>query len=804
MCQVESTPFNFIESQEIEPESSLPINGSDVAERRSDADVQRSLTPRRLTEAVPKMLSQGTRSTPISAERKTEAKSTPMRRLRHDDSQVQFAAIESSPLGSDALDSQLLTDRQKEVTERQRDEAAAMFPGLGSSAQVKTRDPEGALPKLFLSVERRSYENVDVDETVSPTLTPVDALMNEFIPSSPSSRSSQKRSDAKIKDIELPSSPPTATVEAGALSLDGPASPPPRMHHGREESPAISELASMVAAGPQYHDYEKPAVDQEMQNPTFVPLPRVETDIPSCDLQVAASPQVEQACAAGEHFASDLDIFVDAHSSPVASSPPPSAEFHENSPEFSQMLKLPEKQDEIIKTAPEVEATGKEPDIQTMDDALLEDEDRMASTHQEDVSRIDDSFQAASPRSSPGHEEQTSAQLVDDLERTSSQVEIQAATATEMEVQSPQAKQKRKSAFESPARSPKKTKLRSPRKSVQVVIERRKTASAEEELHDCIVVDTSAVKGRRHPHSQKTKPEQSPSSAFAPDSLTSTARLQAKPARRGRPPTRGSTTSQEDQPRRSRKRKGLQSSSPAAGSVRDMDDRSAQPASGRRRSTRLSQTSTVSQETHTPIASQRPSRHGYASVNRSIKPPTSTDNEVDDDENEDDAMSAEEADSKFLGQTPGSDSELSVPKSESPVEDTSSADGRVTAAADTGADAYSNSPPVVENLGSQQEGEISERRQSLVGDISEVQATPSAATYDMLHKAAVETAVEAAEAKGKAPLTTIHKGQGILMGLKQMLQDIQHVTLGHAEEREIGKALFELGNGVYEAGRRRS
>ena len=798
MCQVESTPFNFIESQENEPEAILSMKDSDGAERRSDTDVQRNVTPRKLTEAVPKILSRGTRSTPMSAERKAEAKSTPTRRLRHDDSQIQFAAIDSSPLGSDALDSQLLTDRQKEVTERQRLEAAAMFPSLGSRPPARGRDSEGALPRLFLSADRRSHENVDADETASPTLPPVDALMNDFIPSSPSSRSSQKRSDAKVNDIEPPSSPLAVRVQADALSLDGPPSSPPRMHQGHDGLTAVDELASRVVAELQYHNRENPAVDLAMQNPTPVLPPKANLDTPSCDLQVAASPQVKHYYAAGEHFASDLDIFVDARSSPVASSPPTSAEFREGSLEYSQMLKLPEEQDETTNTAAHHGAASKEPDTRTMNDALLQDEDPTASAYQEDVSRIDDSFQAPSPRSSPGHEEQTSAQLVDDLERASSQVELQGATATEMEVESPQVKRKRKRASESPASSPKKKKVRSPRKSVQVVIERRKTASAVEELHDCIVVDTSAVKGHRHPLSQEIKPEQSPSSAFATESLTSTPRPQAKPARRGRPPRKGSVTSQEVQPRISRKRKALRSSSPAAEPEGDMDDQPAQPASKRRRSTRLSQTSAASQEGYTPIASQKLGRHGYASVNKSTKPLVLAGNE------EDGNFSAEEADTELLDPTPQAVSERSVSMSESPVEDPSKADGRdETTAADTGADAHSNSSPIVKNSNQHQEDELGEGPHSVAGDESEMQATPSAAAYDMSHKS-VEAAVEAAEAKGKARMPSIHKGQGILMGLKQMLRDIQHVTLGQGEEREIGKALFELGNEVYEAGRRRS
>ena len=787
-AQVESTPFNFIESQENGPEAVLPIKGSDGAERRSDTDVQRDVTPQKFTETVPKILSHGARSTPKATERKTEAKSTPTRRLRHDDSQIQFAAIDSSPLESDALDSQLLTDRQKEVTERQRLEAAAMFPGLGSSHPVRTRDPEDALPKLFLSVDRRSYEKVDVDDTESPTLPPVDALMNGFIPSSPSSRSNQKRSDATVKDNASRSSPPAATVQAGALSVDGPPSSPPRMHQGYDEPPAMDEVASRVIPGSQYHDREMPFVDHEMQNPAPVSPPKAKLDISSCDLQVAVSFQVEPYSPAGDHYASDLDIFVDAHSSPVPSSPPTSAALREDALESTQKLELPNTQDETTNTAAHDAATSEEGNPRTVGDVLLQDEDRTVSTCQEDVIAINDSFQAASLHSSPGYEKQTSAQLVNDLERASSQVELHSAAAIEAEIQSSQTKQKRKRAPESPAHSPKKAKVRAPRKTVQVVIEGRQTAPAVEELHDCIVVDTSAVKACRHPLSQETKPEQSPSSEVATKALTSTKRQQAKPARRGRALMKGFLESQEDQPKTFRKRKALRSSSPAAGSEGNMDDHTAQRGSKRRRSTRLGGASATGQKVYSPIDSQTLVRHAFAPLNRCTDPIVLIGSDVDDDDNGGGFMSAEEADTKSPGQIPKAVSESSAAISESIVKDASKADGGdETTGADRGGDAHSNVRPVDGNTPQDQEGEMGEGSQCLAGEEWEMQA-----------------AGEAAEVKGIAHTTTIHKGQDILTGLKRMLRDIQHITLGQGEQREIVKALFELGKGVSEAGHRRS
>ena len=795
MCQVEPTPFDLIESQEDESEALLPLICNDGADRRPDTDAWKSVTPQKLTEAVAKILSRASSSTPKPAERRKDAKATPTRRLRHDDSQIQFAAIESSPLGSDGLDSQLLTDRQKEVTERQRLEAAAMFPHLGSSPRVKTRDTEGSLPRLFLSSNGRPYENMDVDDTASPTLQPVDALINDFMPSSPSSRSSQKWSDAHAHSEDPPSSPPAGKVQAELRSLDGPPSSPPGRHQRFDEPPVVEELRSIIMPRPQDHSNEKPDVDKGMQNPAPVPPPQHQPEVASSGLHDAASSEVEVNCAVGEHVASDLDIFVDAHSSPVATSPPVSRNFHEDSLESSQqMLKVPEEQDQTTHAAEYDETPTKEPNPRTMGAALLQDEDRMASADQRDASRIEDSFRAASPCSSLVQEEQISAQLVENFERASSQAESSGRTSTEAENQNPKGKEKRKRASESPVGNSKKTKARSPQKNVQVVIERRETTSAEEEVLDCIVVDTSAVKTRRHPLSQEIKPEQSSSPEGAPKFLTPTPRPPNKSARRGRPSMAASGSTQEEQARIPRKRKALQSSSPAAGREDNTHDPTAQTASKKRRSIRLSQASKTSQEDDDSMASQKLD-DGYASTKRSTKPLVLAGGEVDDDENDNGATPAEEVDPKVHGQISEVASERSRSMSESPAEDSNKAHERDETTAE--ADAQANTGPVVEDTDQREEEQIREGQQPLAVDESEAQP---ATAYDLSHKEAAEAETSSShETHG----TTFYNGQGILTGLKQMLRDIQHVTLGQDEEREVTKALFELGNGVYKAGRRR-
>lgn len=130
---------------------------------------------------------------------------TPKARLRYNDSQIQFAAIDSSPLQPELAESQYLTDRQKEVKERQGREAAAMFPEIRSSPRSTSQPTEYNLPKLLLKSTQNPVPTSVIDKDTSPTHLP-DALMNVFLGSSPTPIS--KRSSERCSDDGPPSSPP--------------------------------------------------------------------------------------------------------------------------------------------------------------------------------------------------------------------------------------------------------------------------------------------------------------------------------------------------------------------------------------------------------------------------------------------------------------------------------------------------------------------------------------------------------------------------------------------------------------------
>ncbi|KAJ4311415.1 hypothetical protein N0V84_010468 [Fusarium piperis] len=120
------------------------------------------------------------------------AKRTNTPRLRHDNSQIQFAPIVSSPL---AEESQHLTERQKEVRQRQQ-ENAALYPSIRSSPRTRSR----------AALEEQEKES-DTKKTRNLETTPErPASYEDFITSTPTPRRGQALQMEGFNDP--PSSPP--------------------------------------------------------------------------------------------------------------------------------------------------------------------------------------------------------------------------------------------------------------------------------------------------------------------------------------------------------------------------------------------------------------------------------------------------------------------------------------------------------------------------------------------------------------------------------------------------------------------
>ena len=145
------------------------------------------------------------------------ASSTPKPRLRHDDSQIQFAPIDSSPLPP-ADESQYLTEHQKEVKARQQLDAQ-IFPEISSSPIAhSTALPRGVSKRLdFGSIAGPRKD----DGFGTPAGLPdANGLQSDDMPSSPTPSSNRDASQGAIdvdeheeEEVNVhdpPSSPPRA------------------------------------------------------------------------------------------------------------------------------------------------------------------------------------------------------------------------------------------------------------------------------------------------------------------------------------------------------------------------------------------------------------------------------------------------------------------------------------------------------------------------------------------------------------------------------------------------------------------
>jgi hypothetical protein len=182
--------------------------------------------------------------------------STP--KLRHQDSQIHFAAVDSSPIPGTIQYSQVLTERQKEVKERQQAEAA-MFPDLWSSPKPKEKavvQDETAEPELPLhrsssrSRTRSPLRAKQIERQTTPTPLPPSEDDNFMVSSPTPKRSSQPHVDPSA----VPSSPPEAIIkEQPVIAATEPAIPssPPEM----TEEPEFEQTTSVEYPSAQVDPY---------------------------------------------------------------------------------------------------------------------------------------------------------------------------------------------------------------------------------------------------------------------------------------------------------------------------------------------------------------------------------------------------------------------------------------------------------------------------------------------------------------------------------------------------------------------
>jgi hypothetical protein len=227
-------PLSFVDSQD----DSSNFFGSSSIDSMLRRQPMPRLNPPRSRRSTPQVLIEIGQSFQVAGKRSREATPEPgkvnprkrisIQKLRHDESQVQFEAIESSPIADTIVDSQLLTDRQKEVKERQKAEAA-MFPDLRSTPRTKGGPSSVELAFRRSASKARSVASPDISPDIerqtTPTLLP-QGEEDDYVNSSPTPTRALNQDEVS----ELPSSPPEAIEREQIVKyedeMDFPSSPP--------------------------------------------------------------------------------------------------------------------------------------------------------------------------------------------------------------------------------------------------------------------------------------------------------------------------------------------------------------------------------------------------------------------------------------------------------------------------------------------------------------------------------------------------------------------------------------------------
>lgn len=151
---------------------------------------------------------------------------TPKVRLRHDDSQIQFEAIVSSPSNPFVQDSQILTERQKEMIERQR-LSGGLFANMGAPS------PQRHVP-LSPTEPHSDVPSIDELPTRRTRTTPRKALANMgpmdlFLGSSPTPHA--RRTSLKVASDDTNLATPSAVRTVRLTDAEDLGSSPPRFEN---------------------------------------------------------------------------------------------------------------------------------------------------------------------------------------------------------------------------------------------------------------------------------------------------------------------------------------------------------------------------------------------------------------------------------------------------------------------------------------------------------------------------------------------------------------------------------------------
>jgi hypothetical protein len=463
------------------------------------------------------------------ARRQAALKAAPKSKLRHEDSQVDFTAVESSsPV---AMESQLLTEHQREVKSRQQFETAPLYPEFSSSPGPRRRASKSGLPLLDFS----SQQAVMDTGYATPTLHDDHGPMDEYITSSPTPKAAEKLQPSAVENTDVDAS------AFEAEDTDIPSSPP--------------EIADeTVYDGTTELENLQTTEDQEMSDVRFDTVPEdFSTIVPQEESRVddsRALPEeaatVEQAVSAptGTHLsikrlaqnpesAVSSDVFTDARSEFN-----PETTVKNDAKDGDEVAeKVPEEQDAL-----ESDDSSPIPFTDSLSEQLQQEPKSSAEVPQSkapeavatpgDISRVMDSFVATNTSD-------------DNDESASVQQEIHTSPPTKPNPASSASKRKREEPQETRASAKRRKSSASPFRRIVTRTISYLTGSQvakdddddeDEEIQDCIVVGSQRDDEEEEEGSQSEAAEQTPIPESAPASVAPSTSKRA----RGRP--RKSTT----------------------------------------------------------------------------------------------------------------------------------------------------------------------------------------------------------------------------------------------------------------------
>ncbi|ETS82144.1 hypothetical protein PFICI_07146 [Pestalotiopsis fici W106-1] len=334
----------FIDSQD---ETDAAVSSITPA-HKATPPIDRRLSSRRSKSNTPTPIQlsvanhRSVQSTPTSALTKTRRGAAA--RLRHDDSQIQFAAIESSSPIRINDESQVLTERQKEIKERQRN-TAALFPEMRSSGEVPSKKQqeidqddgpdESQNEKIVTPKSHRSFEDY-VSSTPTPRrgqaslIDENDQEMTDDIPSSPPDPrryplvpeiiQAQSSSSSVLDEWQFTSSP-----ISGSPRIDQTIASVRQVKNNHANQQSLVDNSRMLGiekAAPIVSDDDCDHADIEDEGSD---APMIDNDpvgpVLSDNHQKASTPPNARSIKVQETPKSDHEVFVDALTSPEPQTP---------------------------------------------------------------------------------------------------------------------------------------------------------------------------------------------------------------------------------------------------------------------------------------------------------------------------------------------------------------------------------------------------------------------------------------------------------------------------------------------------